>query len=124
LRIGSANVNNRSMRLDTECDVSVRADQRPEMAERIRALRDALIAEHLGVAPDTVANAVARTGSLIATIEALITNGRSLVRYEIPDLSGVEQWLADNEVLDPEGPGEMFEPLSERGLFRRWFKRT
>ncbi len=27
--------------------------------------------------------------------------------------------LADNEVLDPEGPDEMFEPLTRRGLFRR-----
>ena len=38
----------------------------------------------------------------------------------------MQEWLADNEVLDPEGPEEMFEPISERGLFRRmkgWFGR-
>ncbi|GAA3271071.1 hypothetical protein GCM10020258_45620 [Sphingomonas yabuuchiae] len=46
--------------------------------------------------------------------------GRSLRPYEVPDLSSVEEWLADNEVLDPEGPDEMFEAFSQRkGLFRR-----
>ena len=59
-------------------------------------------------------------GSIIATIEALSpTSGRRLRAYETPDLSEVEKWLADNEVLDPEGPDEMFEALSNRGLLRR-----
>jgi hypothetical protein len=41
----------------------------------------------------------------------------------VPDLDGVEEWLADNEVLDPEGPGEMFEATTHRGLFRGRLKR-
>jgi hypothetical protein len=41
------------------------------------------------------------------------------VPYEVDDLSAVEKWLADNEVLDPEGPGEMFEAFEKRGLLRR-----
>ena len=52
--------------------------------------------------------------------------GRTLRPYRTPDLNAVQEWLADNEVLDPEGPEEMFEPISERGLFRRmkgWFGR-
>ena len=67
----------------------------------------------------------ARTGSLIATVETLRgTEGRTLRPYEVPDLSSVEEWLADNEVLDPEGPDEMFEALSARkGLFRRLRRR-
>jgi len=36
----------------------------------------------------------------------------------VSDLSDAEEWLADNEVLDPEGPDEMFESLTKRGLFR------
>ncbi|RZM28688.1 MAG: phospholipase, partial [Sphingomonas sp.] len=40
--------------------------------------------------------------------------------FDEPDLSAIEEWLADNEVLDPEGPEEMFEVLSKRGLFRRF----
>ncbi|MDP1026584.1 phospholipase D-like domain-containing protein [Sphingomonas sp. KR1UV-12] len=118
LRLGSSNVNNRSLRLDTECDVSITADTDAEVA-CVVAIRDGLIAEHLGVDAPTVQAAVARTGSLIATIEELRGSGKTLRPYEVPDLSAVEAWLADNEVLDPEGPEEMFEPLSKRGLFRR-----
>lgn len=124
LRIGSANVNNRSMRLDTECDVVVAATPTdPAIATRIVAIRDGLIAEHLGVAPERVAAEIARRGSLIAAIEALRCDARSLVRYAVPDLPAIEAWLADNEVLDPEGPAEMFEPFAGRSLFRGWFRR-
>ena len=56
---------------------------------------------------------------LIAAIGALRGNGRSLRPYQLPDVGDVSKWLADNELLDPEGPQEMFEPLAERGLFRR-----
>ena len=68
-----------------------------------------------------VGETVARTGSLIAAVEVLRGQpGRTLRPYEVPDLSSVEEWLADNEVLDPEGPDEMFEAFSQRkGLFRR-----
>ena len=119
LRIGSANLNNRSMRLDSECDVVVEAAGRTEVNTAITGLRDSLIAEHLGVESATVAATIAETGSLIAAIDKLRGAGRTLLPYEIPDLSGVEAWLADNEVLDPEGPDEMFEAFAARGLFRR-----
>ena len=119
LRIGSANINNRSLRLDTECDVVLDAtDQRPELRATIAAVRDDLIAEHLDIPAERVTQVMAETGSLIATIERLSGPGRSLRPYRVPDLPAVEKWLADNEVLDPEGPSEMFEPLAQRGLFR------
>ena len=82
-----------------------------------------LMAEHLGVSPATVAATIEETGSLIATIERLRGSGRSLRPYEVPDLDGVQEWLADNEILDPEGPGEMFEATTHRGLFRGRLKR-
>jgi phosphatidylserine/phosphatidylglycerophosphate/cardiolipin synthase-like enzyme len=117
LRIGSANMNNRSMGLDTECDVMI--DAGDEGAQAICAIRDGLIAEHLGVPTDRITTEIAARGSIIATIEALRGDGRSLRPYEVPDLNVVETWLADNEVLDPESPSEMFEATSKRGLFRR-----
>ena len=117
LRIGSANMNNRSMGLDTECDVTI--DAGAVGAAKIEAIRDGLIAEHLGLPVEQVARDIAASGSIIATIEALRGPGRSLRPYEIPDLSTVEQWLADNEVLDPESPSEMFEVTAKTGLFRR-----
>ena len=121
-RVGSSNFNNRSLRLDTECDVMLVADEpgNEHVGETIAAIRDDLIAEHLGVTAAEVAARLAREGSLIATIEALRGAGRTLVPYKIPELSAAEEWLADNEILDPEGPEAMFEPLSRRSLFKGW----
>ena len=70
LRIGSANINNRSLRLDTECDVVVDAARHPGrgLEATIADARADLMAEHLGVSPATVAATIEETGSLIATI--------------------------------------------------------
>lgn len=118
LRVGSSNLNNRSMRLDTECDIIVAGDD--GTADRIAAIRDGLIAEHLGVEPEEITRHLARTGSLIRTIEELRGRGRTLIPYELPELNAAEEWLADNEILDPEGPDVIFEPLGKRGLFKAW----
>lgn len=117
-RLGSSNLNNRSMRLDTECDLTIEPEGGGER-ECIVTIRDGLLAEHLGVEPGRVSDAIRRTGSLIAAVEELRGEGKTLRPYEVPDLNGVCEWLADNEVLDPESPTEMFEPLARRGLFRR-----
>lgn len=121
VRVGSANLNNRSMRLDTECDVTIDASRHPGrgIERAVVGIRNGLLAEHLGVAVDRVAAVHRESGSLIAAIERLRGHGRSLRPYEVPDLGKTEEWLADNEVLDPEGPEEMFEPFAKRGLFRR-----
>lgn len=121
LRVGSSNLNNRSLGLDTECDVTIdtRQSANADAGPAIRAIRDGLLGEHLGVSPEEVAARIDDSGSLIATIEALRGPGRSLRPYEVPDLGEVEAWLADNEVLDPESPDEMFEAMTKRGLFRR-----
>jgi phosphatidylserine/phosphatidylglycerophosphate/cardiolipin synthase-like enzyme len=120
LRVGSSNFNNRSMRVDTECDV-VLADGNAAERDRITALRNDLVAEHLEVTPDVVATHLRRTGSLIQTIEALRGPGRSLVPYVLPDMSDIECWLADNEIFDPNGL-DLLEPLNKRGLFKGWGK--
>lgn len=122
LRVGSSNVNNRSLRLDTECDLSIDTRGAGAEATQVRRIRDGLIAEHLGIGVEQVSSTIDNSGSLIATIETLRGKGKTLRPYEVPALTEAEQWLADNEVLDPEGPEEMFEPLSRRSLFRnlRW----
>ena len=120
LHVGSSNMNNRSMRLDTECDVTIDAAHPGNQgaAAEIRSLRDSLLAEHLGVPADKVGAAIEAKGSLIEAVEALRGNGRSLRPSEIPDLEEVEKWLADNQVLDPEGPEDVFEAMTNGGLLR------
>jgi phosphatidylserine/phosphatidylglycerophosphate/cardiolipin synthase-like enzyme len=107
LRIGSSNMNNRSMGLDTECDLSIEAvagaPRQEEIAATIVGFRDRLISEHLGVPVDELTTAIAETGSLVRGIERLRRpDGRSLVELEPPDLGPVDGKLADTELLDPE----------------------
>ncbi len=122
LKVGSSNLNNRSLRLDTECDIVIdtalagNAGRGPT----ITAIRDGLIAEHLAMDAGIVAAALAAEPSLIRAIDTLRAGNDCLRDYVVPDLAAVEKWLADNEVLDPEGPGEMFEGVNGQGLFRNF----
>ena len=127
IRVGSSNFNNRSLRLDTECDVMIDADQpgNERAKDRIAEIRDGLIAEHLGVEPGEVTALLADGGSMIAAIEQLRGRGKTLIPYAPPQLPSWRVWLADNEILDPEGPDAMFEaPWSRRGLLRRLARRV
>ena len=120
LHVGSSNMNNRSMRLDTECDVTIDAslEGNAQATVGIARIRSSLLAEHLDVSPDRIDDIFSKTGSLIQTIEFLRSPGRSLIPYQVPDLQDVEKWLADNEVLDPNGPAEMLENLTQGKLLR------
>lgn len=109
LRIGSSNLNNRSMGFDTECDLAIEAiDGAPDEA-RIRCtiaeIRDDLVAEHLSVSRQAVVTACeAATGSLIGAIEALRGSGRTLTPFEPPALNMAQRTLAETNLLDPERP--------------------
>jgi phosphatidylserine/phosphatidylglycerophosphate/cardiolipin synthase-like enzyme len=108
LRIGSSNLNNRSMGLDTECDLTIEATaddpRRDEVAAAVLGMRDRLLAEHLGVPAEAVAEAVAaHEGSLVAAVEALRRDeGRSLQPFDPPRQGLIDVLLADTELLDPE----------------------
>jgi phosphatidylserine/phosphatidylglycerophosphate/cardiolipin synthase-like enzyme len=127
VRVGSANLNNRSMGLDSECDVMIDAANDPTGAvgTRIAAIRNDLMGEHLGVAPAEVERIFADTGSLIRTIDALRGEGRSLRPFEPEEPGTLEKTLAQSESLDPESADESFEPLARHRLLggiRRRFR--
>jgi len=100
LRIGSANINNRSMGVDTECDVAVEAAGRADIRDSIRAFRNQLLAEHLGTEPEEVEREATARGSIAAAVEALAHPGRTLKRLEVEERSDVALSLA--EMSDPE----------------------
>lgn len=105
LHVGSANLNNRSMGLDSECDVAL--DTAEDRSRQVLvALRDRLLGEHLGVDAVRVADMVAHHGSLIAAIESLRGEGRSLVPLSDPPLSPADILIADMDLLDPAAPAE------------------
>lgn len=124
LRIGSSNMNNRSMGLDSECDVTIDAGLPANrgVEPTIRALRESLIAEHLGVAPGDVAGVFDDCGSLIDTIEALRGPRRSLERLDLVSPGPLDDYIAEHELLDPESPDAMFEGIAERGLRKGWHR--
>lgn len=121
-RIGSANFNNRSMRLDSECDVFIDCARsgNEHCGPMIEQLRHSLLGEHLGLAPEDVGPLLSRHGSMAALIEHCGTDRpRSLRPFEPETLNGIEKALADSEALDPEEPDEIVEHLAnKRGLFR------
>jgi phosphatidylserine/phosphatidylglycerophosphate/cardiolipin synthase-like enzyme len=100
LRIGSANINNRSMGVDTECDVALEAAGRSDVVDAIRGLRDKLLAEHLGVTDEDVAREIERTGSIGGAVEALRSSQRTLSPLEVEEYPDVTLSLA--ELADPE----------------------
>lgn len=103
LRIGSSNLNNRSMGLDTECDLVIEASN-AEQRRAIARIRDQLLGEHLSVAPETVAQAVARHDSLIGGIEACNHGERGLREFPESDNAGPAKPIPGTSVLDPEKP--------------------
>lgn len=103
LRIGSANLNNRSMGTDTECDLSVEADG-PEVAQQIALARNTLIAEHCRCNAEEFAAALEREGSLIKAIEHFQGADGCLQKLDdtADDASEEARYLA--ALADPERP--------------------
>ena len=116
LRVGSANMNNRSMGLDSECDVLIGGGADAGVSENITAIRADLMAEHLGVEGSAVEAKLAETGSLIETVEALRGEGRTLRPVEPPEPGAAGAAIADSEALDPESSGDEFEAIARPGL--------
>lgn len=121
LRVGSANLNNRSMGLDSECDLLIDGRRKGNKAAPavIRAVMCDLLAEHLGVEQGEVERRLASTGSLVADIEELRGDGRTLVTLEIKEPNALEGAIAERESLDPESAGEYFATDKRRGLLQR-----
>jgi phospholipase D1/2 len=103
IKIASSNFNNRSMGLDTECDLSVEADGQAERTAAIAASRHRLLGEHLGLAPDEVAR-LEETQPLNTLIQSRASASRSLqvLKQRTP---WKFRWLAyQTRLFDPDRP--------------------
>ena len=124
LRIGSANLNNRSMGLDSECDLAIEAsDGEQELA--IAGIRNRLLAEHLGIEPKEVAGVLAKHGSIARVVDELGSETRHLApivdqqSYD-DEFSQVVREIADREhPIDPEEfVGDMFGAVQRKEINR------
>jgi phosphatidylserine/phosphatidylglycerophosphate/cardiolipin synthase-like enzyme/uncharacterized membrane protein YdjX (TVP38/TMEM64 family) len=104
VRIGSANFSRRSMGVDTECDLAVDAPRSPDTRAGIRRIRDRLLAEHLGLTTDAVAQGIERAGSLAAFIDSRQLSDRTLVRIELAQTEDTTATEAARLIADPEEP--------------------
>lgn len=122
LRVGSSNLNNRSQGLDSECDVVIDAGlpANAHAPPAIGAIRHRLIAEHLAVKPERFAIEESARGSMIAAIETLRGPGKSLDLLDLEGMGAAEEFIASNEILDPQSVDEMFDPISSGTLARSW----
>ncbi|MGH8138597.1 MAG: phospholipase D-like domain-containing protein [Steroidobacteraceae bacterium] len=112
LRLGSANFANRSMWLDTECDLVLEAAGVLQARASIAGVRDRFLAEHLEVSPQQVRHAADTTDSLSAAIEKLArSEGRTLRRFQRLDAPS-EALVAAARVADPERPAPVNEVMT------------
>jgi phospholipase D1/2 len=114
--IGSANLSNRSMALDTECCLTIEAhgQHAPRIRDAIAHLRNRLLGEHLDTLPGTVAATIAAKGSLIGAIDSLRAAGqRTLHPFHPVSAPELDALIPEQALFDPERPIEPDELLRQ-----------
>jgi len=109
LRVGSSNLCNRSLGLDTEADIAIEARGRPQVANAIRRFRDRLLAEHLGVPVEKLRVEIERVGTLNGAIKVLMHEGRSM-----RELDHLPEW--SDAVINVAAVADPDEPIAFEGL--------
>ncbi|MDY6998426.1 MAG: phospholipase D-like domain-containing protein [Actinomycetota bacterium] len=104
LRIGSSNLNNRSMGFDSECDVAIESGGGTDDAVRrvVLGMRRQLIAEHLGVAPEEFEQAMSGGLTFLQAVESLRGAGRTLRLFTQETIADEASLLAENDAMDPD----------------------
>ncbi|MBZ8133334.1 phospholipase D-like domain-containing protein [Afifella sp. IM 167] len=111
LKIGSANLNNRSMGYDTECDVVLEGTDEAARAT-IARIRNNLLAEHLGASRAEIEASLERSGgSLIAAIREFGDEPPAMKLVPMRELTDQEEALGDSDLADPERPHKLWKSL-------------
>jgi phospholipase D1/2 len=104
VRVGSANLSDRSMGLDTECDLAIEAKENDRIRQVIADFRNRLLSQHLGVPKEKIAETIKTEKSLLKAIERLQGNERTLLPLEREANKWLERIMPENEVLDVKHP--------------------
>jgi uncharacterized membrane protein YdjX (TVP38/TMEM64 family) len=107
LLVGSANLNNRSMVLDTECNIAIDANGDPRIQSAIARMRDLLLAEHLGCDFCDVARERTARHSMNEAIAALqrdASEHRTLEPLNPAVSPDLDQLIPSEALIDPETP--------------------
>ena len=120
LRVGSANLSNRSMGFDTECDIAIDAlcvstAHVGDVRAGIRQFWHGLISHHLQREPQEVARAIACEGSYAAAIRSLRDSGRNRLETFVAQRSNpIRRWVAELHLGDPSSTRNSFRPWRRR----------
>lgn len=121
LRVGSANLNNRSCGFDTECDLAIETEAEDATAAFIRGFRARLVSHFLAVEQEQFEAAFAVTGSLGKTIEGL-TEGR-MTRLGEGHATTLGRWISEWQLGDPASPADSWRPW-RRGRLSKLLRDT
>ena len=121
LRLGSANLNNRSIGLDTECDIAFEGRDDASRAA-VRAFLGRLIGHFIDHETEHVLETYDREGSLAVTINLLDRRGgqpRRLAPVPVRELTGVQKFIADWSLGDAITPDDAWRPWGRRKRLKR-----
>lgn len=106
VKVGSANMSNRSMGLDTECDLALVAEgpRAADISRAIRTFRSRLLSEHLGCTLAQFEAEYAHRGCLRVCLDTLSTGSRGLRPLDWKREPGFDFSFYDGLVCDPERP--------------------
>jgi phosphatidylserine/phosphatidylglycerophosphate/cardiolipin synthase-like enzyme len=106
IRVGSSNLANRSIALDTELDLAIEVND-ADRRRVIAGLREKLIAEHVDATPQALRKAMQAEGSLLRAIEKLSCKRRCL--RPMPEVGHLpERPVFGTWLLDPKRPFFLF----------------
>jgi len=116
IRIGSTNLNNRSLGFDTECDVAAQPGTEAG-CQAIRNLRHRTIGHFIGVDADAFAQAEAIYGSVGQAILQFGEGRMQVLGATAP--SALERFVAEWQLGDPKGAEDAFRPWKRRNRSHR-----
>ncbi len=127
LRIGSSNVNNRSLGFDTECDLSIepQGSNRTASCAAIRGIRTRLIAHWLACDEQELERTVKSAGGIGAAIEALRARGHCRLRpIKSEALKPFAATIATFHIGDPVGASDSWRPWRRRTAAKHELQRV
>jgi phosphatidylserine/phosphatidylglycerophosphate/cardiolipin synthase-like enzyme len=112
LRVGSSNLNNRSLGFDTECDLAIEAHTISDPTRQaIFRLLVRLAAEHTGSPAELMQQRIVEADSLLAGIGALNPGtGRRLCKFPTVRPSLLDRLMGSMHLMDPLGASDNWRP--------------
>ena len=118
LRVGSANLNNRSAGFDTECDVAIEATT-PAQRDAVARFRARDLGHFLGHAPSDIEAVTAERGLIAAIDMARKPTMNRLAPLHARPMDPVSGFIADHHLGDPVEPTDAWRPFFRRERVKR-----